>query len=409
MSGMLPRYDVCVIGGSVAGSAMAIALRALGLSVAVLERETSFRDRARGEGIHPWGMDEAEDLGLLSVLAEAGVHPLPVWQTYLERAPIEPFLWTEQSARGHGEAGVFHPQLQETMLLHAKGQGATVLRPGSLKTFARSDSGVTVTFEENGSVSSLGARFVIGADGTHSKTRSLCGIKFQRDPHHHWFAGVLVNHFGGDEEAAHASLVPGGRLFILPQGAGRARLYAALMPARVANIQADRSGRALIDLAAAHLPDGVLAGVEPAGPQGIFSNADVWPESAVANRIVLIGDAAGTNDPSVGNGISQAFRDVRELRDLIRANGLTQEVFESFAGKRAQYYDTLRQYATWMAQLWLEEGPTAEERRADFRSARESDPDAGGFNTITACGPRNLIANEAARARFFGQTPGARR
>jgi 2-polyprenyl-6-methoxyphenol hydroxylase-like FAD-dependent oxidoreductase len=406
MSAPLPQYDACVIGGSIAGSAVALALRELGLTVAVIEREAAFRDRARGEGIHPWGMDEAEDLGLLPVLEDAGAHPLPIWQTYQDQKPLDPFLWADESARGHAEHGVFHPRLQETMLARAASQGAAIVRPGVLKGFDWTDRGVTVAFEDNGGQSALVARFVIGADGTHSRTRSLCGIGIERNPHHHWFAGVLIDHFAGDQEAAHAALVPGGRFFILPQGNGRARLYAGLMPDRAAPIQADRSGRALIGLVAAHLPDSVLAGAEPVGPQGIFSNADLWPEAGVADRVVLIGDAAGTNDPSVGNGISQAFRDVRELRDLIRAMGLTQDAFDSFANIRAQYYGTLREYAAWMAALWLEEGPDADSRRAQFRSARESDPDAGGFNTVTALGPRDLIADESGRMRFFGVMTG---
>src|SRR5688500_18756059 len=105
MSPSLSQFDVCVIGGSIAGSAAAVALLDLGLSVAVIEREAAFRDRARGEGIHPWGMDEAADLGLLTVLEEAGAHAPPVWLTYVDQQPLEPFLWSDESARGYGEHG----------------------------------------------------------------------------------------------------------------------------------------------------------------------------------------------------------------------------------------------------------------------------------------------------------------
>ena len=94
---------------------------------------------------------------------------------------------------------------------------------------------------------------------------------------------------------------------------------------------------------------------------------------------------------------------MRELRALIRESGLSQEALDRFAALRSQYYQTLRRYASWMGELWLEEGQTADDRRARFRAAREDDPDAGGFNVITAQGPRDLVADEAARARFFGE------
>jgi 2-polyprenyl-6-methoxyphenol hydroxylase-like FAD-dependent oxidoreductase len=403
------QFDIVVIGGSVAGSAVAATLSDEGYSVALIEREAAFRDRARGEGIHPWGMDEAEELGLLELLRAGGAHPLPVWLTYVDRVPVEPLLMAEHSARGHVEQGVFHPTLQETMLAYAREHRVSVYRPASLVALDRRDDRVFVGIEQDGETISLAAQIVIGADGTHSKTRSQVGIATEKDVLHHWFAGVLIDGFGGDPDAAHSSLVAGGRFFLLPQGNGRARAYLALMPVRIAAIQADRSGRALLQLIAEYLPDGMLADAEPAGPQGIFSNADIWPETAAADRIVLIGDAAGTNDPSVGNGIAMALRDVRELRDTIRESGLTQTALDLYALRRARYYGALRQYASWMGEIWLEEGPEADAKRVRFRTAREMDPDAGGFNMITMVGPRDLVPTEAARARFFGEaapTPG---
>ena len=130
----------------------------------------------------------------------------------------------------------------------------------------------------------------------------------------------------------------------------------------------------------------------------------VRSKTRAAVRIALIGDAAGTNDPSIGHGISLALRDVRELRDAVREHGLTQAALEQYSACRARYYGTLRKYAQWMGELWLEEGADADARRLRVRTARESDPDAGGFNMITMLGPRDLIADQAARSRFFGES-----
>jgi 2-polyprenyl-6-methoxyphenol hydroxylase-like FAD-dependent oxidoreductase len=396
--------DICIVGGSIAGSAAAITFAREGYSVALIERETSFRDKARGEGIHPWGMDEAEDLDLLEIVRAGGAHALPVWLTYVDRVPLEPMRMAEHSARGQVEQGSFHPRLQETMLGTAREQGAVVYRPAILVDITPGSEGLTVTFEHDGSTQSLVAGMVLGADGTHSKTRSLAGIATHRDRLHHWFAGLLIDGFAGDPDSAHSALVTGGRFFILSQGTGRARAYLALMPSQIAPIQADRSGRAMLELIGEHLPVGMVGNALAAGPQGIFSNADFWPETRVANRIALIGDAAGTNDPSIGHGISLALRDVRELRDAAREHGMTQVALEQYSARRSRYYGTLREYARWMGELWLEEGRDADARRMNFRAARESDPDSGGFNTITVLGPRDLIADDAARSRFLGNS-----
>ncbi|MDQ3411333.1 MAG: FAD-dependent oxidoreductase [Chloroflexota bacterium] len=47
--------DIVVIGAGVAGLSAAHALAELGLGVIVVESSPGFRDRIRGEALHPWG------------------------------------------------------------------------------------------------------------------------------------------------------------------------------------------------------------------------------------------------------------------------------------------------------------------------------------------------------------------
>jgi 2-polyprenyl-6-methoxyphenol hydroxylase-like FAD-dependent oxidoreductase len=51
-----PSFDVIVVGGGIAGSALASVLARAGLGVLVVEREERFRDRIRGEGTWSWGV-----------------------------------------------------------------------------------------------------------------------------------------------------------------------------------------------------------------------------------------------------------------------------------------------------------------------------------------------------------------
>ena len=55
----MPRWDLIVVGGGLAGASLARAMAAAGARVLVFERERRFRDRVRGEGMHPWGVAEA--------------------------------------------------------------------------------------------------------------------------------------------------------------------------------------------------------------------------------------------------------------------------------------------------------------------------------------------------------------
>lgn len=55
-------YDLIIVGGGLAGSALAAGMAETGARVLVLEREREFRDRVRGEGMHPWGVSEVRAL-----------------------------------------------------------------------------------------------------------------------------------------------------------------------------------------------------------------------------------------------------------------------------------------------------------------------------------------------------------
>jgi 2-polyprenyl-6-methoxyphenol hydroxylase-like FAD-dependent oxidoreductase len=72
MGTMGSSVDVVIVGGGIAGCALARAVANAGLSVVVLERQTTYRDKVRGEYLHPWGVDEAQRLGLEETLVAGG-------------------------------------------------------------------------------------------------------------------------------------------------------------------------------------------------------------------------------------------------------------------------------------------------------------------------------------------------
>jgi 2-polyprenyl-6-methoxyphenol hydroxylase-like FAD-dependent oxidoreductase len=397
------RVDVAIVGGGVAGSSLATVLQRQGMICAVIEREPVFRDRVRGEGLHPWGYREAVHLGIDSIVHDAGAQPLPFWQSYSERAPIEPWRWDDDPENEYPEFSLFHPRLQESADKAAQEAGAIVIRPATAKQAVRTASGWQVIAERfNGNTIEVIADLLVGADGRTSVVQKWLGIETQTDPHHHRFGGMLLEGVEFRDDTVHAVGFEGGIAYLLPQGHGRARAYGGAVDRVIDQLAADKTGAAYLDLMRSQLPEGSLSSVTLAGPMAFFSNADIVPDRLTGDRAVLIGDAAGANDPSVGQGLSLTFRDIRELSELLKQGSDPQAAIEEYARRRSAYHATVREHAKWIAELNMEEGGDLAERRAKMRQAKELDPTQGGFAFMYTRGPIGLVADRAAREHYFG-------
>ena len=107
--------------------------------------------------------------------------------------------------------------------------------------------------------------------------------------------------------------------------------------------------------------------------------------------MLLIGDAAGYNDPIAGQGLAIALRDVRVVRDLLVGSDFTQATLKPFLKERAERMRRLRIVGRLMATLRAEFGPGAPARRARAlqRSFRDGWPSPLLASTV---GPERLPA-----------------
>jgi 2-polyprenyl-6-methoxyphenol hydroxylase-like FAD-dependent oxidoreductase len=394
--------DVLIVGGGIAGSSLACVLATEGLAVALVEREAKFRDKVRGEGLHPWGYREVHTLRLKDPLIRAGATELPVWQLYTDRVPDEPFLWESDPVNPLPEVTVSHPALQEELIAEAASRGVAVFRPGRAAVTAY-DSPPELDIASNNGTTRIKARLIVGADGRSSTVRRWMGAKLERDRRHHWLGGALFDRVTLAEGSTHGANFEGGRTFIFPQRQGIARAYVVASDGIAVQIRGPARIKHFIDACAQVMSEGAFDGARSIGPLAIVPNNDVWSSSIAGGNVVLIGDAAGANDPSLGQGLSLVFRDVRELRDLLFEGQDWSAAIREFERRRREYFDVLRAHAQWTGILTVETGLEADERREQVARARESDPTAGGFALIFSRGPDDLRIDETSRRHFFGE------
>src|SRR5215213_2050392 len=113
------RFDVAIVGGGIAGSALAGVLARGGLSVLLVEREAAFRDRIRGELTWPWGLIEATRAGLLEVIERAGRAEVPELHFFEERVAVATYQFEAEPI-----VGFSHPGWQEALFVWAGELGA---------------------------------------------------------------------------------------------------------------------------------------------------------------------------------------------------------------------------------------------------------------------------------------------
>jgi menaquinone-9 beta-reductase len=370
----------------------------------VVEKEARFRDRIRGESTYPWGVAEAIRAGLGKLLKRAGRVELLAFQNYKDRRLASTYEWATDSIDGLPEIGFSHPRLQEEAFNWAASQGATVLRPAKA-TGATLAGTASVTVVQDGHRSEYSARLIVGADGRQSLARSWFGAETLADPEVNRFGGPLVSGVRSDDrQADNIGDADDVRVNWFATSIDMTRLYLRAPAERLRALGVERSFEAVVAVAARAMPDGALDAARLEGPIGFFANNDIWASRLVGDGIVLIGDAAGSADPSYGLGTCLLFRDVRELSELLLADRDWKSAIGEFAVRRRRYYEVVRERDRWTTELVFGQGEAADRAREGNKRAQQDDPTLGGFADLEARGPDGLVADEAARRMYFGES-----
>ncbi len=370
-------YDVVVVGGGLAGSALADQLARSGHRVLVLERETKFKDRVRGENMLPWGVSAARRLGILDDLAGAGGNLAPHWRFYAMGHADNPRDLRATTPDGATMLNMFHPDLQETLIARAIAAGAKVLRGATVLSLdAGPGKSPSVTFEHDGATQTASGRIVVGADGRASQMRAWAGFDVQRNPDFLTVAGMLIEGTNIPDDGAYLCMGPGIATFWAPLGNKRSRTY--FVYPGVAGRRGLTGKHKVADFLQAvrsvGIPEAWLEGVESAGPLAEFEGADKWVASPAKNGVVLIGDAAASSDPSWGSGLSLTLLDVEHLANALRTNSDWNVALEQYASEHDEYYGALHRILDWMTQFAWTAGPEADDRRERVLAGMAKDP-----------------------------------
>lgn len=370
----MTRHDVVIVGGGIAGGALGAMLASAGVDVLVLERVREFKDRVRGEYMQPWGAAEMLRIGVDQVLLDAGggwCRSIIRYDELVEPAQAEATA-IDLTAFPGGAPGAFcvgHPEASDALNVHAGACGATVVR-GVDEVEITAGLSPRVRWTVDGTVEEAECRLIVGADGRQSSVRRTLGIELDGVESQLVLGGMLVRTDDWLEDAAVIGTEDDRHFLAFPRPNGYVRLYDARVPSdRTAG--PDRARHMLEGFRLSCVPNSeALATAVPAGPCGYFQGTGTWTEMPAADAAVLIGDAAGWNDPMIGCGLSIALRDVRIVGEtLLESDDWSTDAFRPYAEERMERLRRLRMSAHLTTELectFTPEGRARRERAADL-------------------------------------------
>ena len=342
--------DVVVVGGGIAGSALATVLARDGLEVHVLERQKVYRDKVRGETLQPWGVAELCRLGLDDTLLGAGGgycrRVVPYDETTApDAAEANAFALDELLPGIKGSLNVGHPEACEALASVAVASGARLER-GIGEVRVDGGSMPAVAFELDGVEQRISCRLVIGADGRCSSIRRQIGCRLNATEPRTVAAGLLVEDLEGWTGEVEAFGTEGNVMYtVFPRPGGRARLYLLWsVTDRGRFTGVNRVSEFLDAFRLDCLPSGeAVASARPAGPCASYPMNDTWVDRPFADGVVLIGDAAGWSDPIIGQGLAIALRDTRIVAEILQSSAdWSPRAFASYVEERAERMRRLR-------------------------------------------------------------------
>ncbi|MGC1457529.1 MAG: 2-octaprenyl-6-methoxyphenyl hydroxylase [Steroidobacteraceae bacterium] len=321
----MDEFDIAIIGGGMVGASLALALAQAGRRIVLIE------------GVEPDSASQPSFDERTTALGNASrriLETLGVWNSLVDQCGVIRTIHVSDAGRlafarlsaleqGIEAFGFVVPNrvLGTVLWAHIRDHGISVRMPCSVASVRADATGVTLELAGQGAASdlTLRARLAVAADGAHSVVRREAGITASVADYGQ--VGIVANvatdlaHDG----TAYERFTAAGPLALLPLRDGTYTVVWARTPQDAAATLA--AGDAdFLNLLQQHF--GWRAGrFVRAGRRASYPLTLTRADESVAQRTVLIGNAAQSLHPVAGQGFNLALRDVAALAELLAEEG----------------------------------------------------------------------------------------
>lgn len=346
-------FDVVFAGGGLVGAAAAIGLARAGWRVALIEASARSADHQPSYDDRTLVINAAS----LNILQSLGLLPDSLTRTPVRRIRITRAggfglleLCAADYQRDQFGAVIVARELGNVMLAALKEQpGITEICPNRLETFRVETDQVHIRL---GDGQQLRSRLLIGSDGTRSMVRQIAGIASE---HHAYGQSALIFNLRAPQAASDTAwerFTPQGPLALLPQPEGRLGVV-WIDRSDAVDSAMDWDDAELIR----HLGRRIGAGLGPFSRPGRRARYPLVlqrTQRPIAERVVLIGNAANSVHPVSAQGFNLGLRDVAALVEILEQQDDpgSPAALEAYVQTRAADQDATVRYTDTLARAF---------------------------------------------------------
>jgi 2-polyprenyl-6-methoxyphenol hydroxylase-like FAD-dependent oxidoreductase len=296
--------DVLVVGAGPTGLTLAVALASRGAKVAIIDRQAEGANTSRAAVVHARTLEALEQIAVSSRLTARGLK-IPTFAVRDRDRILMNVDFSHLPTRYPYTLMISQAITESILVDRLRELGGEVLRPRALAGLEQDAEGVSAVLDDG---SRFRSRYVVGADGMHSKVRELAGIGFAGASYAESFLLADVRLSGVPRDQVGLYFSPAGLMVAAPLPDAVHRIVATVENAPESPGIAD-----------------VQAILDERGPERDRPVVDqvIWgsrfrvhhriADRYRVGRLILAGDAAHVHSPAGGQGMNTGIQDAIAL------------------------------------------------------------------------------------------------